>query len=76
MLSTVAVIVLSSLSWLGGLSSLPMSQSCSPVHHRSTPHGGDPSHKANVAWVLTDIGRVWYTRAHVPIYAKGTPRCS
>ena len=21
--------------------------------------------------VLTDAGRVWYTRAHVPIYAKG-----
>nr|DAD86886.1 MAG TPA: hypothetical protein [Siphoviridae sp. ctio73] len=26
--------------------------------------------------VLTDTGRMWYTRAHVPIYAKGTSRRS
>nr|DAK24035.1 MAG TPA: hypothetical protein [Caudoviricetes sp.] len=26
--------------------------------------------------VLTDTGRVWYTRAHVPIYATDAPRRS
>nr|DAQ96194.1 MAG TPA: hypothetical protein [Caudoviricetes sp.] len=26
--------------------------------------------------VLTDAGHMWYTRAHVPIYATDTPRRS
>nr|DAV86546.1 MAG TPA: hypothetical protein [Caudoviricetes sp.] len=53
-----------------------MTQSCPPVRHGSILRDGDPSHKTNVARVLTDTGRVWYTRAHVPIYATDTPRRS
>nr|DAK64339.1 MAG TPA: hypothetical protein [Caudoviricetes sp.] len=76
MLSTVVVIVLSSLSRLGGLSSLPMTQSCSLVCRRSTHTIGNLSHKTMLWEALTDTGHMWYTRAHVPICAEDAPRLS
>nr|DAV44952.1 MAG TPA: hypothetical protein [Caudoviricetes sp.] len=65
MFSTVVVIVLSSLSWLGGLSSLLMTQSCFLACHGSTHMDGALSHKTNV---VLGIDRHWthvvYARAH------------
>lgn len=41
-----------SIPWLGGLSSLPMTQSCSPAHRGSTLCDGDLPHKTNVVWSI------------------------
>nr|DAR91564.1 MAG TPA: hypothetical protein [Caudoviricetes sp.] len=69
---SVVVIVLSSLSLAGWLApSLPMSQSCSSGCCESTSTAVTYYTKLCGLGVLTDAGRVWYTRAHVPIYGKG-----
>nr|DAV47391.1 MAG TPA: hypothetical protein [Caudoviricetes sp.] len=71
---SVAVIVLSFLSRLGGLSSPPMTQSCSLACCGSTHMDGDLPHKTVVWGILTDTGCVCYTRTHVPICTEKTLR--
>nr|DAI00437.1 MAG TPA: Two component regulator propeller [Caudoviricetes sp.] len=38
--------------------------------------GGGLSHKTECVVCVDNAGRVWYTRAHVPIYATDAPRRS
>nr|DAV71056.1 MAG TPA: hypothetical protein [Caudoviricetes sp.] len=41
-------------------------------HYATVTHPTKPM----LCGVLTDVGCMWYTRAHVPIYTKGAPRRS
>nr|DAQ47084.1 MAG TPA: Two component regulator propeller [Caudoviricetes sp.] len=37
---------------------------------------GNLSHKTECVVCVDNAGRMWYTRAHVPIYTENALRCS